>query len=41
MRAAIDYYAGFTEEVDAYRAEQRDLEQRERERWERSQRVLG
>lgn len=41
VRAAIDYYADFTDEVDGYRAEERDYERRERERSERSQRVLG
>jgi uncharacterized protein (DUF433 family) len=41
VQAAIDYYADFTDEVDRYRAEEREFEQRERERWERSQRVLG
>jgi uncharacterized protein (DUF433 family) len=41
VRAAVDYYADFTEEVDQYRAEQREFERRERERWERSERVLG
>lgn len=41
VQAAIDYYADFTAEVDEYRAEQLEFEQREHERWERSQRVLG
>ena len=41
VRAAVDYYADFTEEVDGYRDEEREFERRERERWERSQRVLG
>lgn len=41
VQAAIDYYAEFTDEVDRYRAEEREFEQRERERWERSRRVLG
>jgi uncharacterized protein (DUF433 family) len=41
IRAAVDYYADFTDEVDAYRDEERAFERRERERWERSQRVLG
>jgi uncharacterized protein (DUF433 family) len=40
VRAAVDYYADFTAEVDAYREEEREHERRERERWERSQRVL-
>jgi uncharacterized protein (DUF433 family) len=41
VRAAVDYYADFTDEVDQYRAEQAEFEQRERERFERAQRVLG
>lgn len=43
VRAAADYYADFGDEVDAYAAEERRFEQRERERerCERSQRVLG
>lgn len=41
VRAAIDYYADFKDEVDAHRAEEIEFERRERERWERSQRVLG
>jgi uncharacterized protein (DUF433 family) len=41
VQAAIDYYADFTDEVERYRAEEREFEHRERERWERSQRVLG
>lgn len=41
VRASIDYYADFKEEVDGYRAEEREFERRERERSERSQRVLG
>ncbi|MDQ6776661.1 MAG: hypothetical protein M3071_10705 [Actinomycetota bacterium] len=41
VQAAIDYYADFTDEVDRYRAEEREFEDRERERWERRQRVLG
>lgn len=36
VQAAIDYYADFKDEVDGYRAEVRDLERRERERWESS-----
>jgi len=40
VQAAIDYYADFTDEVDQDRAQQGDFERRERERWERSQRVL-
>jgi uncharacterized protein (DUF433 family) len=41
VRAVVDYYADFTEEVDRYRAEELEFERRERERWERAQRVLG
>ena len=41
VQAAVDYYADFTEEVNRYRAEEREFERRERERWERAQRVLG
>lgn len=41
VRAAVDYYADFTEDVDQSRAEQHQFERRERERWERSERVLG
>ncbi len=41
VRAAVDYYADFTEEVDEHRAQHREFERRERERWERSQRVRG
>jgi uncharacterized protein (DUF433 family) len=41
VRGAIDYYADFTDEVDHDRAQQRELERRERVRWERSRRVLG
>ena len=40
VKAAIDYYADFKDEVDAYRAEEREYERRERERSKRSQRVL-
>jgi uncharacterized protein (DUF433 family) len=41
VRAAVDYYADFTDEVDHHRTEQAEFEQRERERFERAQRVLG
>jgi uncharacterized protein (DUF433 family) len=41
VRASVDYYADFADEVDRYRAEQLEFESRERERFERSQRVLG
>lgn len=41
VQAAVDYYADFTDEVDQYRVEQLEFERRERDRWERAQRVLG
>lgn len=41
VHAAVNYYADFTEEVDEYRALEHESERRERERWERAQRVLG
>lgn len=41
VRAAVEYYADFKDEVDAAAAEDQELEDRERERWERAQRVLG
>ena len=41
VQAAVNYYGDFTEEVDEYRAQEREFERRERERWERAQRVLG
>jgi uncharacterized protein (DUF433 family) len=41
VRAAVDYYADFTEEVDAYRADELAFAERERLRFERAQRVLG
>ncbi len=41
VRAAVAYYADFPDEVDAERAREREFEQRERERFERAQRVLG
>jgi hypothetical protein len=30
VQAAVNYYADFTEEVDAYRAQEREFERRER-----------
>jgi uncharacterized protein (DUF433 family) len=36
VRAAIDYYADFTEEIDAYRAEEVAFAERERRRAERA-----
>jgi uncharacterized protein (DUF433 family) len=41
IRAAVDYYADFAEEIDAYRAEELAFAERERERSERARRVLG
>jgi hypothetical protein len=40
VRAAIDYCADFTDEVDAYRDEEIAFAARERERSERAQRIL-
>jgi hypothetical protein len=37
----VDYYVDFADEIDAYRAEERRFAERERERWERAQQVLG
>jgi uncharacterized protein (DUF433 family) len=41
VRAAIDYYADFTDEIDAYRAEELEFAERERKRSERARQVLG
>ncbi len=41
VRAAVAYYADFGEEVDADAAQEREFAERERERWERAQQVLG
>ena len=41
VRAAIDYYADFADEIDAYRAEELAFAERERERSERVRRVPG
>lgn len=41
VKAAIDYYADFGAEVDELWHRERELERRERARWERAQRVLG
>jgi uncharacterized protein (DUF433 family) len=40
VQAAVDYCADFAVEVDAQRERERLLERRERERFERAQRVL-
>jgi uncharacterized protein (DUF433 family) len=41
VQAAVDYYAEFHDEIDAYRAEELAFAERERERFERAQRILG
>lgn len=41
VRAAIDYYADFAEEIDAYRADELAFAERERARSERARQVLG
>ncbi|HTA04863.1 MAG TPA: DUF433 domain-containing protein [Solirubrobacteraceae bacterium] len=41
VRACIAYYADFQAEIDAYAAADLEAAERERERWEREQRVLG
>lgn len=41
VRACVSYYAEFTDEVDAYAAQEEDFARREHERWLREQRVLG
>lgn len=41
VQAAVDYYADFAAEVDAQQEREREFECRERERFERAQRVLG
>ncbi len=41
VQAAVDYYADFAVEVDAQQEREREFERRERERFERAQRVLG
>jgi uncharacterized protein (DUF433 family) len=41
VRAAVDYYADFADEIDAYRAEELEFAERERKRSERARRVLG
>jgi uncharacterized protein (DUF433 family) len=41
VRAALDYYADFCEEVDADSAAAHDFERAERARWERRQRALA
>jgi uncharacterized protein (DUF433 family) len=40
VQAAVDYYADFKDEVDAYEADELEYAERERERWERAQQVL-
>lgn len=41
IRAALDYYADFSDEIDADAAVAERVEQLERARWERRQRSLG
>ena len=41
VRAALDYYADFRDEVDADAAVAQRIEATERERWERQQRALA
>jgi uncharacterized protein (DUF433 family) len=41
VRACVAYYADFQCEIDAYAAAEMDAAARERERWEREQRMLG
>ncbi|MEX2393632.1 MAG: hypothetical protein WD826_04025 [Actinomycetota bacterium] len=41
VRAAVDYYAEFADEVDEDTATARLIEEQERTRWERQQRALA
>ena len=41
VQAAVDYYADFKDEVDAFEADDLEYAEREREHWERAQQVLG
>ncbi|MDQ3630608.1 MAG: hypothetical protein M3417_04895 [Actinomycetota bacterium] len=41
VQAAIDYYADFRDEIDAYAAAEETSSREAHERWERAQRVLG
>lgn len=41
VQAAVDYYADFKDEVDAFEADELEYAEREFERWQRSQQVLG
>lgn len=41
VRACVAYYADFQAEIDAYAAAELEFAERERERWEREQKVLG
>jgi uncharacterized protein (DUF433 family) len=41
VRAAVEYYAEFTDEIDAYRTEELAFAERERERLERARQVFG
>lgn len=41
VRAALDYYADFPDEIDSDAAVAADIERAERERWERQQRAIA
>lgn len=41
IQAAVDYYVDFKDEVDAYEADELEYADREYERWQRAQQVLG
>jgi uncharacterized protein (DUF433 family) len=41
VQACVSYYADFTDEIDAYAEEERELARRERERWRREREVIG
>jgi len=41
VHAAVNYYADFTEEVDALHGAERAYADAERRRWERAQQILG
>jgi len=41
IQAAVDFYAEFTDEIDAQHDEDRSFAEIQRQRWERAQRVLG
>jgi uncharacterized protein (DUF433 family) len=41
VRAAVQYYAEYADEIDAFARDEQAFADRERERWERAQRVLA